>query len=136
VEWADVVGNEADEDSHAEESDEKSDGGDEKASAWTVRDGGSDKKANAREVEEEKKSGDYKSGKEEEDECAGSDFHLSIETLKGAGCEGEELRERGRQGILTGGERGHDFAVQGQVKLVKASSPSYMLGRRAPGGSG
>jgi hypothetical protein len=81
VEWADVVRDEADEDSHAEKGNEKGEGGDEKAAARAVGNGGADQKADPGEMKEKKKSGDNEGGKEEENQCAGSDVHLSIETL-------------------------------------------------------
>jgi hypothetical protein len=85
VEWADVVRDKADQDSHTEEGDEKSEGRDEKAAARAVGDGSPNEKADVREMKKKKKGGDNNGGKEEKNQCAGSDIHLSIETLWGRG---------------------------------------------------
>jgi len=93
VEWADVVGDEADEDSHAKKSDQKGERRDEKTPARAVRDGGPNQKADARKVQEEQKGGDNNGGKEKKNQRAGTDIHLSIETLREGQLKGKSSAE-------------------------------------------
>jgi hypothetical protein len=65
VEWADVVGDEADQDAHAEKRNDKTEGRDEKAAARAVWYGGPDEKADFCEMKEEQKCGNNKGSKEE-----------------------------------------------------------------------
>ena len=82
-----MVGDEADKDAYAEKSDEKGKGGDEKAAARAVGDGGPYQEADIREMKEEKKGGYNNDGEEEKNQRAGSDIHSSIETPRQGGVE-------------------------------------------------
>jgi hypothetical protein len=125
MEWADVVGDEADKDAHSEKSNEKCEGRDEKAAARAVGDGGPYQKADVCEMKEEKKGGYDNDGEKEKNQRAGSDIHSSIETPREGAVEvGKWCRTRARCDELMEGERNHDSAVQERVKLDKASRPA------------
>ena len=73
VEWAVVVDDEADEQTHAEEGDKKRHRGDEHAAAGPVWDGGADEKAQASELQEHEQHHNYQAGEGEQQErtCSG-----------------------------------------------------------------